>query len=339
MLCSFTFKEFKMNKKTSRSHILWDDAIHILRVSENHMYQWAKIGIINIATDLKGRKTINFEDFKKLAHSDKVKGASVNAFWNETRRREDDIKDQKDELFDQLISEMLKKYNQYVATLERIHANYKNKFKVLEDETAETASYILYSRVIALLKMTILCLENRFIEAWILIRSIDEAINLAEYFCYNEDTGQGKKYLNLWFRENISPNHSVCRESIANYMHSKLPSDSLEDIKNDLNILYQKKSKLVHHTFNGIIEYFNAKTDGKKLIDLGFEYGNCSYPRKQFELVEFFQSSIWTSIQSFIHIFNERLPLGKADLKILIDLDNKFLSDMKDRKFRERFDK
>ncbi len=327
-----------MNKKTDGIHIPWDEATHVLRVSENQMYHWAKLGLINIETDSKGKKIISFEAFKKLAHSDKVKKASFNTFLNETRRREEDTKLQNNDFFNQRISEMLKNYNHYVTTLESIHDKYKNKFNALVDESAVAAAYILYSRVIALLKMTILCLENKFIEAWILIRSIDEAINLAEFFCYNENTKEGKKYLSLWFRENISPTHSICRESIANFMHTQLPSDSLEDIKNNLNILYQRKSKLVHHTFNGIIEYYNAKTDGKKLIPLGFDYGNCSYPRKLYELAEFFQSSIWTSIQSFIHVFHKRQPLGKDDLKILIDLDNKFLSDMKDRKFRERFD-
>ena len=111
-------------------------------------------------------------------------------------------------------------------------------------------------------------------------------------------------------------------------MHHFFPNDEIKNFEQKLSELYQKKSKTIHHSMNGIMEYYNARIDNDKLISVGFDYGKCSYPRKLLREIGFFQTNIWSAIHGFFICFDESLPLDKEDSDLLFKIDRKFYSKM-----------
>ena len=99
--------------------------------------------------------------------------------------------------------------------------------------------------------------------------------------------------------------------------------------KNQVELLFRsKKSKWIHPTYNGILEVYRAKIGSNWIMYQGFDYGPCSYSGKVFELTDFFQSSIWTSVQGFYICFYKDMPLTEKHRKILYSLDKIFLKEV-----------
>jgi hypothetical protein len=59
----------------------------------------------------------------------------------------------------------------------------------------------------------------------------------------------------------------------------------------------------------------------------GFDYGPSSSPRKTWEVVNFFQSSIWAAITGFALCSRETIPLEQRHLDELLALDRYFQSE------------
>ena len=319
-----------MNKKEIL--IPLKSVLHITQVSPRQLFLWEINGIIKPTLNLKGVKCLRMEDFQELAYSQEVKEASLHSMIAETQRRFNDRKQKEDKVFLNKIKAKINNYSNYIRILEEIHKKYNSKLDIVNSETPVIAAYLLYSRIIGLLKMTNFCLKNKFIEAHILIRPIDEAIQLAEYFIISANTDQGKEHLKKWFRENKSPTNSICRKSIAKYMYEFFNIENNEYFEEPLSELYQGKSKSIHHSYNTIREYYKTNFDVNNSLKIEFDYGKSSYPRKLFELVEFFQSSIWTAIQGFTICFHESLPMNSEDINLLSSYDQQFKKEMYQRR-------
>ena len=309
----------KKGKEENLVHV--DYAAYTLRVSLDQMKVLLAENCVKEYT-FQGKPAIKQGDFKKLAHSQDVHEASLKALWFEVRRREADEKSGKSQQFCSEIAIKIETYRGYIQVLEGIHAGYHDHLDLLHDETPLVAAYILYSRVISLLKMGCLCLENHFWDVRILLRPIDEAVDLADYFVISQNTDQRRTHLGEWFRENQSPSNSTCRQAIAEQTPSITePKDWLKGIMTDL---YGRKSKAIHHTYNGIMEVYKAKTEDDRIVPLGFDYGPCSYPRKLWESTWSFQFSIRTAVRRFYLCFGNRLPLRQEDIDTLFALMQKF---------------
>lgn len=316
-----------MQKKSSSKQnpsVLLTDAMSILRVSERRMRTWIREGRVVVHMTLDGKEAMKMSDLKTLAHTPEAHEAALEGLAWEAQRREDDELSGQNAQFSEEIARRVMLYREYIQTLQDIHHYYGNRLDVLHDESPVVAAYLLYGKVISLLKMTCLCLEHHFWNALILLRPIDEAIQLAKYFIYIETDTQGVQHLRKWFRENRSPQNAVCRQAIGKYMDSILPPTDDRPSASVMGELHDKKSKEIHHTSNGIWETYRAKVENGKLIPLGFDYGPCSYPRKILEVTEFFQSSIWTAVQGFLLCFQKRLPLEQAHVDRLMDFDQLF---------------
>ena len=309
----------KKGKEENLVHV--DDVIYTLRVSPDQMKVWLAENRFKVCTS-QGKPAIKQGDFKKLAHSQDVHEASLKAFSFEVKRRERDEKSGKSQRFCSEIAIKIETYRSYIQVLEDIHAGYYDHLDPLHDETPLVAAYILYSRVISLLKMGCLCLENHFWDVRILLRPIYEAVDLADYFVIPQNTDQGRTHLREWFRENQSPSNSTCRQAIAKHTQPTAESkDWLEGIMRDH---YDRQSKAIHHTYNGIMEVYKAKTEDGGVVPLGFDYGPCSYPRKLWESTRSFQFSIWNAVKRFYLCFGNRLPLRQEDIDTLCALVQKF---------------
>jgi hypothetical protein len=236
---------------------------------------------------------------------------------------ESDKINKKDEILIQKIKELLKQYRKDIEVLEKIHNKYKNKVNILNDETALAAAYILFAKVINLLNMACLCLEKFYLNTGSLLRIIDETIDVAEYFIISEDTEKGDLDLKKWFREGVSPMHSICREELSKNMSSIIQNKPKAN-EELMKTLYHLKSKMIHPTRNVILEsLIYSEKEGILLLN-SFEYKRCSYARRVYKLVEFFKSSIWTAFQGFLYCFDKKMPLGKDDKDILMSFDNKY---------------
>ncbi len=305
--------------------IPFDEAIHTLRVSPLHFHIWQNEGRFQIRTNKNGKVCISLTDLKKLAYSEDVHEAAIETMKNNfiIREREEIVGKEKFLLQNK---KKIGKYRRYIKILENIHSSYHNQLDIVHTESALVAAYVLYSKVINLLNMACLCLENHFWEAGILLRSIDEVINLAEYFVITQKTEEGKKNLKKWFRMNEIISHSTCRKAISALISTLLKAIDFEAQKELQDELYRKKSKWIHPTFNGILEVYRTKMGSNCIMYQGFDYGPCSYSGKIFGLTDFFQSSIWTAVQGFLMCFGQNIPLTKEHKDILYALDKKFLA-------------
>ena len=217
---------------------------------------------------------------------------------------------------------LLASYRPLIAELERVHAKYLPSANQVGFESSGMAVYLLLSRVISTLKMHCDCLELGHWYSGSLLRDVDECLDLAHYFAISKGTPMGDAARQRWFRENISPSHSTCRQAISEWQASLLGTktdDHLELLKE----LYRKKSKWIHPTYSSVREITGFDvTDGVCITST--DYGPCGYEQKLLELAEFFRSSIWSAFQCLCICFQLTLSLSEEDAALLRDYDRKF---------------
>lgn len=262
--------------------------------------------------------------FKILAYSAEARTAALESLAYGTRRREADEASGQSKTALSEIAQCLIRYRQFIETLASIHSYYHGRLDVLNEESGRVAAYVIYAKVIRLLNMTCTCLEHRFWDSLILLRPIDEAVQLAEYFASFGKEEPGATRLRAWFHENKSPMNAVIREALAEQMDQILGDQAGKASKSLLGELHNKKSKELHHTYNGMWEVHCTKIDNGKLVHTGFDYGACSFPRALLDITRFFESSIWTAVQGFVFCFREQLPLEDEHVQTLMGLDRMF---------------
>lgn len=309
-----------------------DDARYILRASQCQMDTWQQEGRFALRQTTEGSPALSETDLKTLANGPDALEAALKKFALDVTRREADESSGRNATFDSQIATLIEQYREYIGTLEEIHKTYHDQLDPLRNESALTAAYILYAKVIRLLNMACLCLQHHFWDALILFRPIDEAVELAQYFILTESSLHGSEHLRRWFRENYSPKNEKCRKAIGEYMDSVFPPQpGQKPFKAVMEELHYKKSKAIHHAHHDSMETYRAKIDNGKLTGLGFDYGPCSYPQKMPEVTELFQSSIWTAVQGFVVCFKGRLPLRQEHIDKLMALDKLFSGQRSDR--------
>jgi len=298
-------------------------AAQTLMLNQNALYELIKDKKIKIYKNTNLNNCISKQDLKILCYDEEVRNISKTYVLNSLLSLESDKINKKDEILIQKIKELLEQYRKDIEVLEKMHNKYKNKVNVLNDETALAAAYILFAKVINLLNMACLCLENFYLSAGSLLRIIDETIDVAEYFIISEDTEKGDLDLKKWFREDVSPSNSICREELSKDMSSIIQNKPKAN-KDIMDTLYHLKSKMIHPTRSVILE--SLIYSGKEGISLpnSFDYKRCSYTRRLYKLTGYFESSIWTAFQGFFMCFHEKMPLEKDDKDTLISFNDKY---------------
>ena len=299
------------------------NARQILMLNQKTFYNLINDKKIKIFQNNNLNDCILESDLKVLCYDEEVRNISKKCLLDSLLSFESDKKNKKDEILIQKTKELLKQYRKDIEVLERTHNKYKNNVNILNDETALVAAYILFIKVINLLNMVCLCLENFYLNAGTLLRIIDETIDVAEYFIISEGTEKGDLDLKIWFREDVSPKNFICREELSKYT-SSIIQNKPEANKELMNTLYQQKSKMIHPTRNFILESLIYSEKEGILLPNSFDYKKCSYARKIYELTKFFESSIWTAFQGFFMCFHEKMPLEKDDKDILISFNDKY---------------
>lgn len=315
----------KKEKPKIQNLIPTDNAIYILRISPDQFRSWHNEGKVKITLNKNGKPCITEDDLRNLAYSDFKYQASREAFINYAQGRIEDEASGQNAAFDDGIRRNVEKYRNYLKTIEGIHSNYSNRVDLTEDETALAAAYALHAKVLNLLNMALLAIEHHYWYASLLLRPIDEAIDLAKYFVIKEDTEVGKKHVKTWFRENKSPSHSTCRKAISEFIGSLLGGTTTEIHEHEMSDLYGAKSKSVHPTFNEIMNVlYKLEFKRKGTYSAGFDYGQCTNLRELYEVSLFFQASIWYTVQGFLFCFQEKMPLSEKDESILLSFNKRF---------------
>lgn len=314
----------KEKTKTSKpeAFIPVNDVIYTLRVARQQFNILKDIGGFKIVNK-NGKDCISQTDFKKLAYDNNVHKSAIDFFNFSLGKREVERLTKNGEFLSHN-SKIISKYRGYIKTLENIHAMYHSQLNILHTESALVAAYLLYYKVINLLYMSCTCLENLYWHSTVLLRPIDEAIDLALYFVITEKTNKGKNDLKKWFRENEIISHRDCREAKAKHLQTFLKDEQYKIDHDRLTELYKKKSATLHPTHHEIIELYGAKIGNNWIMYQGIDYAACSYCGKILELTKFFQSSIWSAVQGFFICFSMNMPLRKEDRDTLSLLNKKF---------------
>ncbi len=315
----------KTKKTKSDKLIRIEKAISFLKVLPEQFQLWHNEGKFEIKFNNRGVPCITEIDLRELAYSDFVKKSSTEYVLKYIEQRQKDESTRRNYRFNTAIMEAVKRYKGYVKILEELHTNYQNRINVIHDESALVGAYMLYVKIISLLNMACINLENYHWHSALLLRPIDEAIQLAEYFLITEDTDEGRKNLMAWFRENKTPTQAVCREALSKFQGSFGGEGVIAIHQETLSDLYDSKSKFVHPTYNEILKVlFNPQIIDGEIISNAFDYGPCSNLMELYELTDFFQSSIWSAFQGFFICFHQKMPLSDSDKDILLALNKQF---------------
>ena len=312
-----------MNKK--HTIIAIDDAAHNLCLLQVDFEEWIKTDRPKIYKDYRGRDSLSSEYISECINKPDYKDKLFRSLKSEYDRRESDQVDKQIDYFKSERAKLLKDYKQYIKDLESLHTKYLDKIDVFESETAVTAAYILFAKVISLLNLTRDCIERDYWFAGTMLRDIDETLDVALYFIISESTALGQKNLKKWFRANEAPKHKICREAIAEWETAINPEHDKENNKSLMNELYHKKSKWTHPTLSSILDIIKYNISNGKIKVEGFDYHVCSYERRLYELTQFFRSSIWSSFQIFLICFRHSIPMEKEDIELWLGYNKLFL--------------
>jgi hypothetical protein len=298
----------KKERPKIAKYITLDEVTHILRVSPDQMDEWLRLGVVKALPSSKGL-VLKESEFKHLAHSTITLNAALHAFKYETRRRHNDEETGKAAKFLKDIKSSIGILRNQTDTLEAIHKAYHDKFDLLRDESGIAAAYLIFSKVFRLFRMALLCTEYQYWDTLLLIRPINEALDLATYFVVERDSQQGKQHIREWFREDRSPSHSVCRGAIEKYATTFLPANLQALFQGLMGQLYHATSKPIHVGHHDILEVYVAKVEDGTLKGLGFDYGPCSYPRKIHGIAAYLRSLLLAAVNLFTLCFQTAYPL------------------------------
>lgn len=300
-----------------------DDMAHDLGILARDLLEWARLKRLAISKDSRGRLAIETKYRNEFAHSEKYKECikrSINTDghgWEESRESKQSFQEQRFETLDV--------YDGYIEELRDLHLSIKIDVNRHQEESAVRAAYLLFSKAITCLQMGCDSIRKGYWTAGSVIREIDEAIDLAMYFVVMSDTDIGKKALQKWFRENFSPTHAECRETLSKNMASIIGDEDDEQHRLLMNELYKKKSKWVHPTFGAIREVTQFSVS--EAIDISeCCLGITEHEKKLLELTEFYKSSIWSTFQAFFLCFHGSLPLSQVTSDKLLQINKVFES-------------
>ena len=272
---------------------------------------------LSIRTDYRGREAVPATCVSDLTNSKGYSRAIQRALLAErqSRQREDAV------FLKQHRAELLASYRLLIAELERVHKKYLESANQAGFESSGMATYLLLSRAISTLKMGCDCLGLGYWNSGSLLRDVDECTDLAQYFAISKDTDAGATALLRWFRQNISPSHSICRQAISIHYAAMLG----KGVDNHLELMkevYRKKSKWPHPTYISVREVTSFDvSDGVHIASI--DYGPCSHEEKLSGLTEFFRSSILSTFQYISICFQMTLGLAGEDASLLSDYDKK----------------
>lgn len=159
-----------------------------------------------------GKEAIPTQSFKVLVHCAEAQAAATKVLAWDSSRRNHDKDSGLDGKFTEKSNEAINRYRQYISKLSKIHQFYQGRFDCLREKSGRVAAYVICAKVIRLLTLALLGLEHSCRDVFVLLRPIDEVINLAKYFSLCSAEEPAVSHVRERFRENRSPKHKIVRE-------------------------------------------------------------------------------------------------------------------------------
>lgn len=300
------------------------DAAHILGVPIEVFPDLVRAIGCKVLKDRWSTLCLEYLEFQKIHDHPQILEAALDAVLNEAEQRVRDKLSGANDLFAHEILEKLVEYREYIRLLQRVHHKYLERIAPLQRRDGLAAAYLLYARIINLLHLGCACIEAGYWSAGIVLRQIDEAIQVAEYFSASEATPGHQRDVDRWFRENRSPQPSDMRKAVAKRLGLLMGEEQGERHLYVMNELYELKSKWIHPTFSPVRETLQMEPRGRQAVVVGFDYEASTFPRKLHEIALFYRSSIWTAVQGFLFSFQHQIPLDSVDAAELLVLNRKF---------------
>lgn len=304
----------KKKKKTEIKPLLISirKCAYIMNMSEPTLDSWLKEKKILVIVDNHGQQCITYDNFKHLANDenkyekskpDLIKYLTDRTSWDVEKMRND-------------VNEMLKKYREYVEMLTEYHSVIFRAHFILNDESPLSAAILMFTKIINMCNMFLDSIEKLYNSSVLIIRTIDEANTLAQYFIVLKDDEQCKRDLIAWFRYEKSPSPSECREKLSSALapQAGIPAELLEKLYDDV---YDVKSKAIHHSYRDCSELLDFELKDNNVIIKEVSYKAASIYR-QFEVVEYFESIINNVLQGFIICFSSLLDDEKKNKLVTI---------------------
>ena len=302
-------------KKTSKSNQLLisiNKCAYILNMSEPTLIDWLKEKKIVIQLDTSSQQCISYDNFKSLANDEKKYEKANPDLLNYLKDRANwDIEKMRND-----VSKMLKKYREYVELITEYHAEIFKTHFMINNESPMNAALLLYAKIINMSNMFLDSIEKSYNSSILIIRTIDEANTLAQYFSMLKEDERCNKDLIAWFRYEKSPSAAECREKLAKLYapQAGIPEKLLEQLHDDV---YEVKSKAIHHSYRDCSELLEFELKDNKTIIENISYKESSVYR-QIEVVDYFESIINNVLQGFLLCFKDVLSdENKSKLVVL----------------------
>ena len=299
----------KKKKKTEVKPLLISlkKCAYIMNMSEPTLDSWLKEKRILVLLDNHSQQCITYDNFKRLANDEtKYEKSQPDLIKYLTDRVNWDVEKMKNN-----VNEMLTKYREYVELLTEYHSEMFNAHFTLNDESPISAAILLFTKIINMCNMFLDSIEKLYNSSILIIRTIDEANTLAQYFIVLQEDEQCKRDLLAWFRYEKSPSPSECREKLSSALapQAGISPELLEKLYDDV---YDIKSKAIHHSYRDCSELLEFDLKDNNVIIKDVSYKSASIYR-QFEVVEYFESIINNVLQGFIICFNSLLKDEKKN--------------------------
>lgn len=170
------------------------------------------------------------------------------------------------------LENVLKRSEEAITLLEDIHRKHAPKQSIYTEQDAFHAVMILYSKVIRVLRMTLILLRNTVWETTAVWRMITEACLLSEYFTYLENNGKDTTPMQRWYRLNYTPSIS----DVIRILYEELKDTPLKDMMHEMRRMYYNEGMTLHCTVHDLLEMYISKTEGgrgeRMLYPVGFDY-------------------------------------------------------------------
>ena len=300
----------KKNEKSRKKVLLisLQKAAYILNVSLPTIEEWIAERKIKIRNNENNIACIDYEtDFGKLTYDD----SRIERSHKDIKIYLEDCSKSDIDAIKVSINRNIEEYKGYISLLEEYHRSLTVNYDLLCDKTEVVAALLIYLKIINISHMFILSISEGINSSLILVRTIDEAVTLAQYFILLKDDSTCQNDLKRWYHLEKSPSPSECRKKVMSALTSGTPF-TYEQVFPLSDDIYQIKSKSVHHSFRDCNKLLELEIKEESIHIKEFCYKSSNVFRKD-EIIEYFSSIINSVMQGFIICFKDILEKEKLD--------------------------
>lgn len=303
-----------------KEHRLLTEFLTSTKISELNLDKMLKELKIIIFSTERG-ETIKKEDYDNLIKSDNFKKYHKETSKYEIARYYNDQSEKIKEYFEKNINSELEIIKKYLGDLENNHNKIIEKFDLVNDETAESAAYLLFVKTFCMFRTIIVCLENKLLCANVYFRPLNEAINLANFFLLTKDTEKGNKILFEWFRDNKTPYTKTIVSTLKEFTEKHTDENIASFYSSMLFQLSQATSTIIHNSYNDTKKHFIFKSDQDNISIKSIEYERSSNLREILTYAYYLDSLLLSIYLSYITCYG--LLISDVDKEVLKDIDSK----------------